>query len=378
MHVEDLWLKPDSTGKKVKTERWGKGKRWRASWTEPDGTRRSRSCVTKDEASAVLADVKVTQLSGAYIAPDRSKVTVRDVAEDWFTAQVHQRTSSLAVIRQRLDGSILPTLGHLRLEQVDRCTIQRAVTTWASQTAASTTRQSYKYTSAIFRHAVDERRIPRTPCTRINLPALSAEAVDPLTVDQVQAIVDRLWAPYKALGVMIAATGLRGGEARGLTWDRVTHRGEGAVLTIDRQLATNEPTWGPLKTAASRRSLSIGPATLEALGEPGDGLVFTNGVGRPMTRQNMSEAWRHVMADDAGRSGWHDLRHHHASMLIAGGASVIAVARRLGHKDPTETLRTYGHLWHDDEERMVAATDGLVTLTAHGQHTAEHKRRSVG
>lgn len=77
-----------------------------------------------------------------------------------------------------------------------------------------------------------------------------------------------------------------------------------------------------------------------------------------------------------GRSGWHDLRHHHASMLIAGGASVIAVARRLGHKDPTETLRTYGHLWHDDEERMVAATDGLVTLAAHGERTEERSYRS--
>lgn len=94
-----------------------------------------------------------------------------------------------------------------------------------------------------------------------------------------------------------------------------------------------------------------------------------------MSRQNLSEAWRHVMPA-LGRSGWHDLRHHHASMLIAGGASVIAVARRLGHKDPTETLRTYGHLWHDDEERMVAATDGLVTLAAHGERTEERSYRS--
>ena len=57
----------------------------------------------------------------------------------------------------------------------------------------------------------------RTPCTRINLPALGAEAVVPLSVEQVQSIADRLWAPHKALGVLIAATGLRGGEAHGLT-----------------------------------------------------------------------------------------------------------------------------------------------------------------
>ena len=69
------------------------------------------------------------------------------------------------------------------------------------------------HTSTITGFIADDR----TPCTRINLPELGAEAVVPLSVDQVQSIADRLWAPYKALGVLIAATGLRGGEARGLT-----------------------------------------------------------------------------------------------------------------------------------------------------------------
>jgi integrase len=30
---------------------------------------------------------------------------------------------------------------------------------------------------------------------------------------------------------------------------------------------------------------------------------------------------------------------------------VTAVADRLGHQDSTETLRTYAHLWPNDEER---------------------------
>ena len=81
----------------------------------------------------------------------------------------------------------------------------------------------------------------------------------------------------------------------------------------------------------------------------------------------------------ASRNRLGEIADVHTSTItgfIAGGASVIAVARRLGHKDPTETLRTYGHLWHDDEERMVAATDGLVTLAAHGERTEERSYRS--
>ncbi|MHA7296890.1 tyrosine-type recombinase/integrase [Pseudarthrobacter raffinosi] len=60
--------------------------------------------------------------------------------------------------------------------------------------------------------------------------------------------------------------------------------------------------------------------------------------------------------------GWHQLRHHHASLLIAAGLSPVAMAHRLGHKDATETLQTYAHLWPNDDERMAAASDGLLVL----------------
>lgn len=40
----------------------------------------------------------------------------------------------------------------------------------------------------------------------------------------------------------------------------------------------------------------------------------------------------------------HDLRHHYASVLLAQGESVIAVAERLGHHNAGLVLSTYGHL----------------------------------
>lgn len=39
----------------------------------------------------------------------------------------------------------------------------------------------------------------------------------------------------------------------------------------------------------------------------------------------------------------HDLRHHYASVLLAAGESVVAVAERLGHENATSVLSTYGH-----------------------------------
>jgi integrase len=60
--------------------------------------------------------------------------------------------------------------------------------------------------------------------------------------------------------------------------------------------------------------------------------------------------------------GFHQLRHLHTSQLIAGYISLVAVAYRLGHKDADETLSTHSHLWHDDDSRAAARTDGMFAL----------------
>jgi integrase len=53
----------------------------------------------------------------------------------------------------------------------------------------------------------------------------------------------------------------------------------------------------------------------------------------------------------------HDLRHHYASVLLAAGESVMAVAERLGHDDASLVLKTYGHLMPDSEDRTRRAVD---------------------
>lgn len=56
----------------------------------------------------------------------------------------------------------------------------------------------------------------------------------------------------------------------------------------------------------------------------------------------------------------HDLRHFYASALIRAGMNPKVVASRLGHADPSMTLRVYAHLWPDDEDRSRQAIDGVL------------------
>jgi integrase len=61
----------------------------------------------------------------------------------------------------------------------------------------------------------------------------------------------------------------------------------------------------------------------------------------------------------------HDARHTHASLLIAAGADVVAVSRRLGHANPNITLTTYSHLFkRSDSVRRKHAGNHVICATA--------------
>lgn len=364
-HVEDRWMKTGPTGRKVKSDRHGTGRRWLAVWTEPDGTRRKKSFTVKDAAQAHLDSIGHEIRVGDYIPATRGSVTVADYAHQWLPHQLHQSPGTLRVIDRVIRLQITPTLGALPIAAVTAMHVQAAVTTWSKTLKPRTVKVAYAYTSMIFRHAAQNRFIKTSPCTGISLPAISPARVEAPTTAMVQGVIDALPEPWNRLALLIAATGMRGGEARGLTADRVAVVKGGARIRVDRQLLTTEPTWGPLKTRYSDRTLGIGPATLDALGPLEQFVVHTH--GKPLASTTAVYVWqRHARPLGFG-AGWHDLRHYHASVLIAGGSSPVAVARRLGHKDATETLQTYGHMWVDDDDRMRDASDALVSIAAPAQ-----------
>lgn len=373
MHVEDRWTKPtgklDSRGRPIRdrTDRYGSGLRWYAQWTE-GGQRRSKSFATADAARAHLGNVAKAQLDGTHVRTN--KTTLTEYGEEWIAAQLHHRTGTREQVEVRWRRNIKPTLGHLRLRDIEARHVQAAVRQWSDGTtdtkalAPATVAIAYSYLATILKAAVRDRLIAATPCVGINLPEVTDEPVIPLTTGQVHDIAAAMPAHYRGMVWFAAATGMRGGELRGLTLDRLA-LGEHLVARVDRQLLSHNPiTLGKPKTDTSVRSITVddisaGRLARHTCAHPTGptGLVFTTRSGRPIPRTTASDAWRTAVTGMGlpARSGWHMLRHYHASMLIAAGLSPTAVAARLGHKDVTETLHTYAHLWPNDEDRAVQA-----------------------
>ena len=129
-----------------------------------------------------------------------------------------------------------------------------------------------------------------------------------------------------------------------------------------------EPFLAPPKTSASVRTVPLPQAVLDALAAhlaahpPLDGLVFSNEHGRPIRRTAFGSVWRAAVAAAGAPAGtgFHDLRHFYASLLIRHGESVKVVQARLGHASAAETLDTYSHLWPDSDDRTRTAVDAVL------------------
>jgi integrase len=178
---------------------------------------------------------------------------------------------------------------------------------------------------------------------------------------------------YPALH-LAAHTGMRRGEIAGLKWldlDTRTNR-----LSIRRSLqcvggATTE--FGP-KTRTSRRTVEVDVATVELLqrwrqrldaeGLPAgiDDWIFCNTAGHCLNPQSISQLFDRIVArTDVARVRFHDLRHTHASLLIADGEDVKVVSQRLGHAHPAFTMHTYQHLLPG---MSAAAAERFATMIA--------------
>jgi integrase len=185
---------------------------------------------------------------------------------------------------------------------------------------------------------------------------------------------------YSALFLLGITTGLRPGEQFGLKWGDIDF--QGGKLTVHRSLKRNPVKddgerkrvyFGPPKTKGSRRTIEIPNVLIEALRKhrayqetqrafAGDswqehGLVFTSDSGTPLDTSNVLHAFQRL-CKSAGlpKLRYYDLRHTHASLLIADGVHVKKISERLGHSSITVTMDKYGHLMEgsgrESAERM--------------------------
>ena len=326
--------------------------RFHVYWRE-DGRKRSKTCPTKPEANAVLAEVERRQRLGAHAPTEPSKELVTDYLEAWFRTQGHRWQASTRKQRAGvLDRWIEPYLDGVRFFDFG----PREVADWFARirddrAPATQANHALSILSAAFGCAVRDGRLDRNPCEAVKRVPVAVKRPRTLTPLEVERIRAQMRTPRDFLLVgLLAYAGLRPSEAFALTWGSVAED----HLLVDASFV--EGVLKGTKTGLLRRVELVAPLAYDLerfrprTARPDD-LVAPNQVGRPLDlRVWRRRVWKQACNRAGVAASPYDGRHTFASLLANEGHLIGYVAVQLGHR-VVDTTERYQHLFGPDQLR---------------------------
>jgi integrase len=240
--------------------------------------------------------------------------------------------------------------------------------------SSTTIAYSLRILKAILEDAVEHGALAENPAARVVPPRSDRDDRDLvrfLEPAEIAQLLEGVEEPYRTLYEVAIHTGMRRGELLGLRWRDVDLRK--GLIHVRRSLGRVKDGDGwvvreaPLKTRASRRMIDLSPTLVQTLlafpagDDPERDYVFRSQVGGPLDPDNVDRAFkRHLTTAELPDVRFHDLRHTHASLLIAAGVHPKAIQSRLGHTSITTTLNRYGHLMPDAFSGVGEKLDALL------------------
>lgn len=352
------------------------GKRWSKSFygaTKAEATRKMKAGAKRVEGGKPITDARtplatwIDEWSNTALEHSGRKPATKHVYR--MLARVHLAPAPLGTM----------PLGTIRPSHVESLTGRMR----AAGSSDSTVRMTYTVLRAILDTAVRDGLLAVNVAAAVKRPTASRRAdgrdeARHLTPAEVRRVLDAAAGTrYAAPLSLIAATGLRRGEALAVRWIDVNlDAGTLAVTgTLGRGSGKLERT-SP-KSVRSRRTLALTPgvvavlrrqriAQLEAKMKAGSrwvdtGYVFTTEIGTPIDPRNVLREFV-AAVDRAGIDGdgvgLHTLRHSAATAMLDAGVPLHVVSRLLGHSSVAITGDVYGHA---GDARQRDAVDVLAT-----------------
>jgi integrase len=216
----------------------------------------------------------------------------------------------------------------------------------------------------VLKDAVDDGRLIRNPCDGVNAPRRQHRSRAYLTHLQVEQLALAVGEDQGLVIRLLAYTGLRWGELAALSVGSVDMLRRRLQITQAVAEADGRLEWKSPKDH-ERRSVPF-PAFLadelakQMVGKGREDLLFSASKGGPLRVSH----WRPRVFNPARDSlkdfpkvTPNDLRHTAASLAVSAGGNVLALARMLGHEDPSLTLRTYADLFDSDLDALADVLD---------------------
>ena len=346
--------------------------RWQAYYMGPDQAfhRAPSTFEAKVDAEAWLAAERRLMQNDEW-SPSKSRraKVVRSTemfgpyAEAWLE-QRELKPRTRALYRRLLDRFILPAFGEVSLRDIT----PQVVRTWHSGLDSSRPTQrahTYSLLRSILSTAVTDEILASNPCrVRGAGSAKRVRSIEPATLGELEVLLEKIPAPYRALVLIGAWCGLRFGEVSELRRKDVdlkagTIHVMRGVVRIGKEVTVGKP-----KNIAGVRDIAVPPHLLPileqhlkehvALGR--EALLFPS-VKDPDVQVHTNTLRRHWLKARlaAGRPDLrvHDLRHTGAVLAAQSGATLAELMARIGHSTPQMALR-YQHVARGRDAEIAA------------------------
>ena len=344
--------------------------------------------------------------------------TLREWSETWLTKHLSQDASPVTIANYRylLSSRILPQLGDLPLTDLTPARItdwlynlrkeprkstrlpdeklkrprrkgeQLITDAQAAKPLSAKTAQNYfGCLKTMLAAAVRVGLLEYNPTDRVQRPKKrkkkKATIPEPEVVALLQLIIAEAKTPLKLAVLLAMLCSLRLGEVGALKYSDVNW--DAGTITVGRALKYT-PADGAFiaetKTDAGDRVITLPPSmirilhdamwddVMEAQDDPekwkGAFWIVRSRHGARVNKDTPSK-WFRSFADAHGYRGltFHGLRHVHATMLLQHHVDLQSVSVRMGHSDPSVTLRAYADAMPARDQEAAATMDRLLLAT---------------
>ena len=310
---------------------------------------------------------------------DRSlgDITFETYVENSWLPSKHLEATTRAAYRSYIDRHFLPFFGSRPMARILPSLVQEWVTKATAEGLAP--RSVHKYhvmLHSIFERAVRDQMILMNPCAHTELPKIIVRRTRTLTPDEFARLITAIPERHRLLVATAIETGMRWGELialrpRHIDFLRRTVTVEETIVEVSKKHSgTGERMIiKPYPKDDESRTFGVRSAWLDEVAEHirihaigRDELMFSTEVGTPISRNTFrTRVWLpavKALGVDFGVRV-HDLRHAHASWLLAGGADLKGVMDRMGHAQ-IQTTQKYLHTLPDTDQKNL---DALTRMT---------------
>lgn len=326
-----------------------------------------RGFTTQKEAYRELIDIKSLIAEGNFSQVEASNLTVEKWAKWYLNMKRHEWKTKTYVSRELyVRRHIIPLIGHCQIQTLTRAEyISNFINPMIEKYRASTVRVIHDLFKQMINAAIEDDILTRNRFTRIQIKdKRELQSADNVLSSQELAIVINDMKEYESsvaylTTLLLAHTGMRIGEASGLTWEDIDLENKRIVInkTQDRY-GVRVP-----KTQNSIRKLPLPESLEEALLHYqleckksalslGKTLQTKDFILSSEYREGLysSTTYRNALKRVESRTDIivrpHTFRHTYATLCIHAGMDVVTLASLLGNT-PKVVLSVYAHTFED-------------------------------